>query len=422
MDVTVEFMRNTVGEADCVSVEVDDFSNQGGFTGDMFLLRTTHEQADGLVSKTRVIKTFVKGKLEKSIKLGLAREGLFLANVDQLEETVSVFIPKVTFSRGDMDTGEKLIIMEKLQGCQAGHLFTDKHHPSSWEVEDPRIANSFLGNISQLEVCEESFRLAARLHANSWMDKTMATKWPWLKGSQTVTGQADPQWKSSQDAFTQAWEKTQQLILDVQNKNGPFFNDMKFSSLEEKMAYKDITSVYFDPHLVKCIQVSLSKIDFSACQKRYIPGQPSFYPWSLAHGDFWPGNIFFAKSGDSYVTKLLDFEVIGLGSGAQELGQFMISNSSPEARRGCEYELCKIYHQELEKHLAESDKTYLPTVEQVWTEYKVGGASRWIWFVVYLAPIMPPYLTQYFCDQVTAILKDHFLGDQGAQLVDMPRV
>ena len=51
---------------------------------------------------------------------------------------------------------------------------------------------------------------------------------------------------------------------------------------------------------------------------------------------------------------------------------------------------------------------------QVWEEYKVGGACRWLWLLCYLLPRMPPYLSQYFVDQVAAFLHDHFPGEQGA--------
>ena len=44
---------------------------------------------------------------------------------------------------------------------------------------------------------------------------------------------------------------------------------------------------------------------------------------------------------------LIDFEAVALGSGAQDLGQFVISHMAPDVRRGCEKQLIEAYHKEL---------------------------------------------------------------------------
>ena len=52
-------------------------------------------------------------------------------------------------------------------------------------------------------------------------------------------------------------------------------------------------------------------------------------------------------SGEKHIDaelKLLDFETVGLGSGPQDIGQYLISNISPEKRRELEPSIvCSVY-------------------------------------------------------------------------------
>ena len=120
-----------------------------------------------------------------------------------------------------------------------------------------------------------------------------------------------------------------------------------------------------------------------------------YFPWTLVHGDFHPNNLFMTfnrpstdshdhnaqalaassrekqeeeqdelqgfvgslASSDMHVhhcacgcihldaeVKLLDFDMVGLGSGPQELGQYLISNMHPATRRTHERNLvCTVY-------------------------------------------------------------------------------
>jgi len=123
--------------------------------------------------------------------------------------------------------------------------------------------------------------------------------------------------------------------------------------------------------------------------------------------------------------KLIDFEVIGIGSGAQELGQFLISHMPPDERRACEEELVRGYYTELKTNLEArglANEANAYTWDMCWSEYKRGGAARWIFMLLIMAkmgmPSSSPQTYQYFLDQNAAFYNDHLTPDT----IGVPRV
>ena len=115
---------------------------------------------------------------------------------------------------------------------------------------------------------------------------------------------------------------------------------------------------------------------------------------------------------------LLDFEQVGVGSGPQDLGQYLISHASPETRRGIEARgAVEAYYEALCGLNVGVAATM--TLEQCKAEYVAGGAGRWLWFLPVLNAMCPPPMTQYFHDQLLAFLKDHNITPE---TVPMPRV
>eukprot|EP00168_Porphyra_purpurea_P007933 TRINITY_DN19960_c0_g1_i1.p2 TRINITY_DN19960_c0_g1~~TRINITY_DN19960_c0_g1_i1.p2 ORF type:complete len:130 (-),score=25.67 TRINITY_DN19960_c0_g1_i1:57-446(-) len=114
--------------------------------------------------------------------------------------------------------------------------------------------------------------------------------------------------------------------------------------------------------------------------------------------------------------KLLDWEMVGVGNGAQEIAQFLISHMEPATRRACEEDIMKAYYEELTSSGVPAD-TY--SWEQCWTDYKCGGLGRWLWFIGWMAGSMPVSLNKFFTGQVVAFARDHgFTPDN----VPLPRV
>jgi hypothetical protein len=114
--------------------------------------------------------------------------------------------------------------------------------------------------------------------------------------------------------------------------------------------------------------------------------------WTLVHSDAWPGNVLWmttdqnngknddgGNAADKSPIRLLDWEMTGLGSGPQDLGQYILANMEPSERRDCERELIEVYWKELTR-LGVKDVTW----GYCWHEYTVGGVERWLWLLVLL--------------------------------------
>lgn len=95
----------------------------------------------------------------------------------------------------------------------------------------------------------------------------------------------------------------------------------------------------------------------------------------------------------------------GLGSGPQELGQYIISNMETSDRRKYEKQLVRNYYDKLVQ-LNVSEFAW----EHCWNEYKIGGLERWLWFLVYFCGQHDPEMinwAQYFHDQINDFVHDH---------------
>lgn len=395
--LTPAFFREAVGEPEVASVALEPLAQNSGYANDLFEVITSDK--DG-VSRSRVVKTMTDDKVARSKQLGLAREGLFFAQYGKELAGLGSFLPAVSFAEGDMESGKKLVIMEKLGGVQTGLLLT-RHHPSTSSTSDAEMAQirDKCGGISELEVVEAAFRIAAQVHGKFWMDQTLLDK-DWLRGAEIVrpcradaaVGQPESKaWRGAMDWAVNAWQTVKTDVLG-----------------------KAEAAVKIEPRLAKCVEAVLANIDYHTYRTLFCdPTVSTFYPWSLVHGDFWPGNFVYCTDREVDRLRLLDFEMIGCGSGAQDLGQYLWSNSTPEFRRQHEAHLVReVYYQELLRSLPKDAIT--PSADQVFEEYKLGGFGRSIWFLCILVPMMPPAMGQYFCDQTLALMDDHF--PEGADL------
>jgi aminoglycoside phosphotransferase (APT) family kinase protein len=170
------------------------------------------------------------------------------------------------------------------------------------------------------------------------------------------------------------------------------------------------SKVAWDEHLVRCLDVSFAKANWE--------DRPSGGPFSLVHGDAHAHNALWCPNETRL--RLIDFEMVGVGSPGQELGQYVISHMTPAVRRECESSLVDVYHTTLTEELrklgkeAEAD---VYTRDVCWNEYVAGGAGRWAWFIPLFRANAP--MCQYFADQLSAFLKDHVKNPED---MPMPRV
>lgn len=110
---------------------------------------------------------------------------------------------------------------------------------------------------------------------------------------------------------------------------------------------------------------------------------------------------------------------MGIGSGAQDLGQYVISHINPASRRLMENKLLLEYHSALTAPTDDAPVVDNYSFDQCMEDYRHGGVSRWMWMLPLLCTMCPDNMVQFFHDQVAEFIKDHcFTPDN----IPMPRV
>ena len=146
----------------------------------------------------------------------------------------------------------------------------------------------------------------------------------------------------------------------------------------------------WDSKFVSLLEASLTKVNWDDFQNRIHNTA-----FTLVHGDFHPGNFMVARKKDSNKVifgdvKLMDWEVVGIGCGAQDMGQFVISHVPLETRRKLEKQVFReAYYDKLVEKLKAKNVEKLPTFEECWHEYVYGGVERWVWLLVICNSIFP---------------------------------
>lgn len=371
---------------DVAAVSVTD---AGGFMGDMSRVVVTFEDGE---ERPFIFKQIVgESKLAVSKLIGCSREAFFY-NSD-LSKEVNYLLPEMVYAYGDAATGEKYLFMEDLsRGVQSGFLFGPSS-PNNWAKQQAgelvKINENFLGGEVTLEaMCEAIVRGTARLHAAYWQKRDLLDL-EWLRGTQWWQRDNEVAWAAAMGGATSNWSKAQETVAQ----------------------HPEV----WEADLVALVNASFNKATFPA----YLELTKTS-AWSLVHGDFHPANVMWmgekgAKPNLRDV-KLVDWEMVGVGNGAQEIGQFMVSHMEPATRRACEESIVKAYYDELTAS-GVSSESY--SWEQCWSDYKCGGIGRWLWFIGWMAASMPVQLNKFFTSQVAAFARDHgFTPDN----VPLPRV
>jgi hypothetical protein len=366
---------------------------------------------------TYVVKSTKAGSLEQSRNLKLAREGEFYSAFNQSLQSI---LSEVVFSYGDMATGAKLLIMEDLtDAVQTGYFF-GPGSPLNWGKDLIQEQKSLRRHVTLEMILERSMMLNAKLNGLNWMNKALLEpKYSFLRGQDWLLGQGESHWQGMQANSKHAWEATKATRIP----------DSKYG-------------VKWSPFMVSLIDASVSKISWSHFQDRLHTS-----PWSLVHGDFHPANMMWkpdpspSSSGEAEVHTtpghgrhhthnlvLLDWELVGLGSGAQDIGQYMISHLNPRKRNEVEESLVRLYHHQLlsfgindphHRHHSRDGEPMPYTWELCWQEYVYGGTEKWIWLLALLSGMLPDPVMQYFHDQTEAFARDHGVT---AEKIGMPRL
>ena len=429
------------------------------------------ESANTPRTMTMIVKQAAtpKGR-ELSQKLGLAREALFYQHLAPLiqqhfyqDQSVATankaidepILPHVYYAHGNYPTnGSKFLVMQDLPSAEyidSGVLF-GPGNPHNWDHPASRLDELVQKAGSPLphEVAHDTFQVLARIHALYWQRIEWVESATYLRGHDWVfhspastDNTSDDKRQDQDEAFVGApasWIASQQYIRDSWQSYLKREQELSSSSSSTD-AKKDADSpnrIQWDPLVRAAVEKAVAGISWTAhAQRLHHQG-----PWTLVHGDFWPGNVLWKLPTSSTQEptqrnglRLVDFEMVGLGSGPQEIGQYVISHMSRDVRKEHEHVLLQQYYETLKTTYYEHRPFSPPqeandnnnnttddlmlSWEECWREYTVGGVERWMWFLIYFCA-MPASTSwaQFFHNQIADFMHDH---DLTADDITQPR-
>ena len=343
------------------------------------LQRIKVEKEDG-TSTSLILKQIAdERRCQVSKSLGLIREALFY--LSPLSREFEGHLAHCYYAYADASTGAKYILMEDLQGStHAGFLF-GRGNPNNWSKTEEflsSLSSSFFPPSSSLkDYIEATFLSMSRVHAKYWCSEELM-KYEWLRGSDWWTGEGEERWKGMQMTLGKNWDK-----------------------MKLRMEKSDEIRALWPADLVDLVESSLLKISWDS----YLDFTKS-RKWTLVSGDCHPANFLWYPNKE---VKILDFEMVGIGSGPQDLAQFFISHSTPESRRSCEMDILKTYYADL---ISRGVQNY--DWEECLRDYIEGGVERWMWMLIYFCgrDDLPVAVQSFFNQQTIQFCRDHGVTPQ----------
>lgn len=368
------------------SLQVQSLAGSGGLSCQ---LSRVSFSVDG-APRSLVLKQH-SGAVAKS--LGLAREALWYSSPLSARFSAAVASHKLpspltvaVFADGSMDDGHKTLLLEDLAGAvQCGYYF-GPGSPHNWQHRASLESLCSAAPLTAVEAASSAFRIAALLHSEFWMDPSLLGC-PWLAGLPDHTAFAAAQ-RHAADAWAAAAERRG----------------------------RGDSAVKWHPLVVECVTASLAKANWEEYRE-----QRKKTAWTLIHGDFHPANMMMLPAkgdgGAPLRLVLLDWEVVGVGSGPQDIAQFLISHMDPELRRASEHKLVADYHALLTSSGRVSLDQY--PLAQCMRDFVSGGAERWAWLLPVICGLCPDPMITFFHDQMLSFLQDHGVTPN---TIGMPRV
>jgi hypothetical protein len=378
---------SVVARSSCPCIDISNATRKGDRVRDGATIRVSladeDERSETLPQHWVILKQVANDNLALSQSLGLAREALFYSKVAPWLQGKNI-VPEIYYAFGNMETGQKWVIMQDLslneQAVDSG-IFFGPGNPNNWNRDLEKLTSKIESPPTAYEVASKTFLKMAQIHAKFWQNQDLL-EYDWLRGSG---------WVKCIDR--NSFDSSQQIINDIWKQ------ETKTNAHHQKIKW--------DPNVLAAVEKAIQGISWDQHVARLQRH------WTLVHGDFWPGNVLWLQSDQS--VRLIDWEMVGIGSGPQDLGQYVISNMDPDVRRSCENELIKSYWNELHL-LGVRDVTW----EYCWHEYTVGGLERWLWFLIYFLDKGGSLdkWAQFFHDQISAFMHDHKLT---ADVITQPR-
>jgi hypothetical protein len=397
-EVLINWIRSVIPVSEdiraLVSIQLSPLSGAGGLSAQMLKIYVDSPSGPKLMDEplTFILKMNHLNSLDSSKLLGTAREAYFYTNLAGSLLDDKVETPAVYYAKGDMSDGSYRLLLEDLSltAVQSGYFF-GPGSPLNWGKDLPALLSTVQPPITFREVAVDTFIQMARMHRKYWRKTSLLHEHSWLRGRGYYHGEDEDHWQREQTRASLAWLKCKEQIA---NKT---------------------SQIKWNEHLIACVDASLAKSnweDFLAEKKSRA--------WTLVHGDMHPANVLWdwLKPSVTGITPkgtsiFVDWAMVGVGSGPQDMAQYIISHTSPTDRRLIERELMMAYYLELTTipstgiplHEDLASKSY--SFDDCWRDYIHGGVQRWVWLFCVLTTLCPDIVNQYFHDQLVAFLQDH---------------
>ena len=128
-------------------------------------------------------------------------------------------------------------------------------------------------------------------------------------------------------------------------------------------------------------------------------------PLTFVHGDFHPGNIMWIPGDSDCKVRLFDWEMVSLGLGPQELGQYVISHLDL-SKHGVEVhrKLVQAYYEELTT--INPEILHSCSFDACMENFVYGGMRKWLWMLPQLSKWNVKFMP-YFVNQVDSFRAIH---------------
>jgi hypothetical protein len=378
--IDVAWVAEHVGDPGVTKVDRDTSMKQGMSGAGLVLLHCSDNR--GVRRVSAVLKESAGG--EVALSTGTVREAAFYNAFPT--DILGLRIPNVYYAAGEETSGAKALLMEHLGSCiQAGYFYDPKQPSNAGTDVKAATRDSDLDTLrvttaifSSIAILHGRFWNSAQLRAHSYLRGAQWTKETWSKGQGTAIG-----------------------LLGTE-KVQTFLRGDRWTALRALMARGAELSNWED------------------YQKK-----AESRPFTLVHGDFHPGNMVVLPQdteqslSDEQRCCFLDWEMVGLGSGPQELGQFLISHATLAWRRTHEKALVEAYHATLNETLQRNDRTNGEEYPfgQCWEEYVFGGFGKWMWFLPLLITWSPEPMSEYFASKMDDFASDHNITPENIQML-----
>lgn len=294
-----------------------------------------------------------------------------------------------TAAKLNLPDGTPIPFEARYNGVQAGYFFggTSVHN---WGKDLAAITAGFPG-VTERDVSIRAASEAANLHGNFWRVSPIR-----------LSDLKDPEADVSGE---RPWLRASDWILKGENQASyQIYTDLAVNAWKKFLAANETNDVKVAPQLAAMMDVVLGNSSFQRFTELMHKG-PCGY--TIVHGDFHPANTMVVSLGEGkWDLVLLDWEVVGVGSGPQELGQFLISHTSPASRGPYFKEMVSTYVRDFTATVGPD--TVAPSEADITHELVYGGLGRWVWLLAYIAGSgAPAVVTQFFHDQVWHFMEEH---------------